>query len=172
MRKSEISYFKTPAIFMCVAIIFAALLGAGCSSKPKVTPTQLDISFEANTNINPDARGRASPVVVRYYQFKSLTAFNAADFFALYEHDQETVGADLISKEEFQFTPGDKKQFKRELPPDVCCIAVFAAYRDLEHARWRATAQIQANKSNEFLIKLDTSSIVIAEPPKKNEKAE
>lgn len=186
MHKSEISRFKTPAIFVCVAITFAALLSVGCSSKPKVTPTQLDVSFEANTNINPDARGRASPVVVRYYQLKTLTSFNAAeaDFFALYEHDQDILGADLISKEEFQFTPGEKKHFNRELSPDVCCIAVFAAFRDWGHARWHSTAQIRANKSNDFLIKLDGRSIVIgssatelekqekAEQAKKTEKAE
>jgi len=141
---------------MCVLCLF--VLGA-CSSKPP-QPTELAVSFEASAHINPDSRGRASPVVVRFYQLKNLTAFNAADFFSLYERDQDVLGADLVGKEEFQFTPGEKKQLTRTVPPEMCCFAVLAAFRDLEHSQWRAVAgQFKPNQRNEFLIRLDANSV-------------
>ncbi|HET8707698.1 MAG TPA: type VI secretion system lipoprotein TssJ, partial [Pseudomonadales bacterium] len=123
----------SPLRFVQIVCVLGLAALAACSSKPP-KPTELGMSFEASANINPDLHGRASPVVVRFYQLKNLTAFNTADFFSLYERDQDVLAADLISKEEFQFTPGDKKQFTRQIPPEMCCIAVFAAFRDLEHA--------------------------------------
>jgi len=113
---------------------------AGCASAPK--PIAVKASLEAQKTVNPDLRGRPSPVVVRVYALKSLAAFNGADFFSLFEKDKEVLGADLLDREELQLVPGQQRDLQKAFPPETRHIAVIAAFRDLERSQWRATADI------------------------------
>jgi len=122
----------------------AALVLAACSSakppppKPVEVPRTLEIALQASPSLNPDARERASPVVVRIYELKAPLSFQAADFFALFEKDQATLGADLVAREELQLRPGESRTLSsRELKPEVRALGVFAAFRDLERSQWR-----------------------------------
>jgi type VI secretion system protein VasD len=92
----------------------------------------------ADSRSNPDALNRPTPVVVRVLLLRSDIAFNAADFFALYDREQATLGADLISRDEVLLQPGDSARLTKPLPPDARSIAALVAYRDLERATWRA----------------------------------
>ncbi len=77
----------------CAAGIGVLALLAACAGgppKPAVAKAQLVVA----SDVNPDAEGRASPVVVRVYQLKEEGAFNSADFFALFDKEQETLGAE------------------------------------------------------------------------------
>lgn len=146
----------------CIGSVLMLLI-ASCSSAPKITPTtNIQVTLEAAANVNPDSRGRPSPIIVRFYELKSPTAFNNADFFSLYEHEQETLGADLVTKEEIQLTPGEKRQFQRQPQPDTRHIGVIAAFRDLEHAQWRSTTIVPLQQTTPITIKLDGSTIVIS----------
>lgn len=124
----------------------AALLAQGCSSPkpaPVVPPQTLEISVQADPALNPDPRGRPSPVVLRIYELKASQSFLAADFFSLFEKDQATLGADVAAREELQLRPGDTVRLPgRELKADVRAIGVFVAYRDLERSRWRAVREL------------------------------
>jgi type VI secretion system protein VasD len=113
----------------------AGLLIAGCASKPVVTP--VSITLVAGADANPDARGRASPLTVRVYALKSPGPFEAADFFSLFEKDQATLGAELVQREEVLLRPGESRKLDLTLPADAKAIAVMAAFRDLDRARWR-----------------------------------
>ena len=92
--------------------------------------------------VNPDAKGRASPIVVRVFELKSISAFNSADFFSLWDRERETLSAEMIGRDEFQLRPGEQKKFERTLQPDTRYVGVIAAFRDLERANWRGTASI------------------------------
>ena len=67
---------KQRALLICTALIFMLF---GCASAPK--PTLVQVALSAQANVNPDSRGRPSPIVVRFYELKTPTAFNNADFF-------------------------------------------------------------------------------------------
>ena len=112
--------------------------------------------------MNPDSRGRPSPVVLRFYELKSLAAFNSADFFGLYERDKETLGPELVAREEFQLLPGDKKQFQRQVQPDTRYVGVLAAFRDLERATWRASAPVPANQTTPLMVTLDGNKVSVS----------
>src|SRR5947209_3624390 len=87
----------------------ATLLGlAACSSTPK--PTVVNTSVETKQKINPSIHGVSSPVVVRIYALKSLAAFNGADFFSLADKDKETLGAELLEREELLLKPGEQRE--------------------------------------------------------------
>ncbi len=141
-----------------------ALLLAACGTPPPPPPpvvTTLQMSVVAAADVNPDARKRPSPVVVRVYALKSAAAFDSADFFSLFDKDTATLGADLVQKEEFLMTPGQQKAFPFKFEPEVKVIAVMAAFRDLENARWRAVQVLNVGKSLELTAKLSGSQILM-----------
>jgi type VI secretion system protein VasD len=125
-------------------LALVGLVLAGCASKPVVTPVALTLTAAAD--VNPDARNRASPLTVRVYALKSPGPFESADFFSLFEKDQATLGAEMVQREEMLLRPGDSKKLSMTLPADAKAIAVLAAYRDLERARWREVRAIEPGK--------------------------
>jgi type VI secretion system protein VasD len=143
----------------------ALLLGlVGCASKPPAPPppTVIQATIDVAANVNPDANGRPSPVVFKVYELKSLAAFNAADFFALFDKDKETLGAELLNREEYRLMPGEKRQFERKLQPDTRYIGAMAAFRDLGRAQWRATMTVVPEKTTVVTIKLDGDNVTIS----------
>jgi type VI secretion system protein VasD len=126
-----------------VATVMVALIACH-SAPPKVLPLITRIQIAATADINPDAQGRASPVVVRIYQLRTDAEFTGAQFFQLYDHEMEALGASLISRDEYLLTPS--AQMLKELPasPDVHFFGVLAAYRD-SSAQWRAVVAVPPN---------------------------
>jgi type VI secretion system protein VasD len=133
---------------------------AGCA-KPPPKPTLVKVVFNAQANVNPDARGRPSPITVRMYGLKSRAVYDTADFFALYEKDKETLGADLVFKEEFQLLPSENKTLEKTLPPDVVYLALFAAFRDLERSEWRRVASFVPHQANNLQVVLERSNVTV-----------
>lgn len=142
-----------------VGLAVAALALTACASKPVVS--QIQLSVLAGADVNPDARNRPSPITVRVYALKSAAAFEAADFFSLYEKDASILGADVVQREELLLRPGDNKPLEMKLSPDAKSLAVFAAFRDLDRARWRAVRVIEVGKAAKLQIKVAARQISI-----------
>lgn len=146
----------------------ALLVLSGCAKPPAPPPvvpppkpTVLNILLHVSPLANPDARGRASPVVVRVYELKTVNAFQAADFFSLYERDKETLGGELVAKDEMVLQPDDRRAIKRELQADTRFVAVMAAYRDLDRARWRASMPVTLNATEPVRIDVQERQVSI-----------
>jgi len=141
----------------------AAAIGAsGCAGAPPPPPpkpTVVAATLQATASANPDARKRASPLVVRIYELKSSAAFEAADFLSLYERDQATLAAEMGAREEFTLRPGDSKPWEKTVGPDVRFIGVIGAFRDIEHARWKAIVPVKASARNVVTIRADDITI-------------
>lgn len=143
-----------------IIFVSALLLLAGCASTPK--PTIVKITLHAQPSVNPDARGRASPIVVKFYELKSVAAFNAADFFSIFDSEQKALGDELLNTEVFQLQPGEKLELDRPLQPGTRHLAALAAFRNLEHSQWRASLALPPKeKISSVLIQIDTSRILI-----------
>jgi type VI secretion system protein VasD len=136
----------------------AMVLGAGCASAPK--PSSLQVSIEAASDVNPDTRRRASPITVRVYALKTTAIFDSADFFALFEKDQSTLGAEIVAKEEVLLRPGETKVLTFKVGPEAKSIAYFAAFRDLEKATWRGHKAIALGKESTMKVKVLQKQIV------------
>lgn len=147
------------ALHVLLLLLAAALAGCG-SAPPK--PTVIQTAVEVDAGVNPDVRGRASPVILRVLELKSLAAFEGADFFSLFDRDKETLGAELVGREEYILQPGEKKRFERTLQPETRFVGVVAAFRDLERARWRAATAVVPNKTTPLVIKLEPRAVSIA----------
>ena len=149
-----------PLYLAKIISVAAYLILMGCSSTPK--PTVVKISLHAQPSVNPDSNGRASPVVVKFYELKSAAAFDAADFFSIFDNEQKTLGSELLNAEVFQLEPGKNMKFERPLNADTRYLAAVAAFRDLEHSQWRTTLAIPPKeKISQVLIQLDGTKIFL-----------
>jgi len=149
------SYGRTPAavsrrLALASGLVLTGVLLAGCAPKPVVTTVSL--TLVAGADVNPDARGRASPLTVRVYALKSPGPFEGADFFSLFEKDQATLGAELVQREEMLLRPGETRTLDLTLPPDAKAIGVMAAFRDLDRARWREVRPVQTGKAQSMAV--------------------
>jgi type VI secretion system protein VasD len=139
-----------------------AVIAASCSSPPpKPVVTAVSINLVASADANPDARGRASPLTVRVYVLKAPGPFEGADFFSLYDKDQATLGAEMVKREELLLKPGESRKLDFTLEPDAKNIAVLAAYRDIERARWRDLKPLEVGKPNTFTVNLAARQVKI-----------
>lgn len=164
---SESAVFRPAAaafrtLFLVLATGMLSLLNACGSTPPK--PAVIEADVQAAGDLNPDSRGRASPVVVRLFELKSDAAFNQADFFSLWDRDSQTLGADQLAREELQLRPGEHKRFERTLQPDTRHIAVIAAFRDLERARWRGAIAVVPHQKQPITIKVESRAITLSSP--------
>lgn len=145
-----------------LAVAFPAVFLSACAGAPKPPPpTIIQGIVEVAPGVNPDSSGRASPIVVKVFELKSLAAFGSADFFSLFEKDQATLGAELTAREDMQLAPRDTRKFERKAQPETRYIGVIAAFRDLEHAKWRGAVAIPPEKVTRVTIRLDARSVSV-----------
>lgn len=163
MRRTYVHAFRPGllALLACALLACALLLG-GCFAKKPPGPAQLQMSALGSADLNPDVSGRASPLVVRIYSLRSLAEFEKADFFALYEKDEQLLAADLVKREELILKPGDKLSLPREFPTDVHYVAVLGAFRDIAKATWRASAEVKAGTKGKLTIEAGAKSISVS----------
>jgi type VI secretion system protein VasD len=134
---------------------------ACASSPPKPARTRLTVAATADTN--PDANGRPSPVVVRVYQLKADTAFNAAEFFALFDDEMKVLGPDLIGRNEYTVAPSERRTLEMDVSADAKFVGIIAAYRDIRNAQWRTIVQAPLKK-DDVTIAVERSRVVFSVP--------
>jgi type VI secretion system protein VasD len=145
------------AVRILLLALSLGLVGA-CASAPPL----LQGSIKAAANTNPDARGRPSPVVVRVYELRATGAFNNADFFSLFEKESETLGQELVGREEYTVRPAETRPYQRQLQPDTKFIGVVAAFRDLEASRWRQTIPVPSGREISFSVGVEAKAVTMA----------
>jgi type VI secretion system protein VasD len=142
------------ALVCCLVIALA-----GCASKPP-KPVKTRLVVTAKADVNPDADGRASPIVVRVYQLKEDAAFRDAEYFAIVDREQATLAASLVSRKELTLAPGDQQTLDFPVSADARYIAVAAGYRDIRNADWRVVKGAP-KKGIKGLVKTDSISVTL-----------
>ncbi|MCU7944032.1 MAG: type VI secretion system lipoprotein TssJ [Candidatus Thiodiazotropha endolucinida] len=142
------------------ALLYLAMV-MGCSSVSSVA-----VTMSAAQSVNPDINDRPSPIVARIYELKSLSVFNNADFFNLFEQDVALLGDEMLMRDELHFQPGEVKLLERELQPDTRYVGVIGAYRDIENATWRRSIEINLRDETTFVIEFGKSGITLQKKSK------
>jgi len=144
-------------------LIFAACVTCGmltgCASEPK--PVNVTLTIEAGRDINPDPHGRPSPIALKLFELKSLANFERADFFSLFDRERETLGPELIARDEMVLRPGDRVTQERKIAPEVRFIGVLAGFRDLERSQWRLSIPMEAARRQPLRIQLDATRVAL-----------
>jgi type VI secretion system protein VasD len=148
------------------AVAMALLLSA-CAAKP---PEDVSIkgTVEAVDSINPDGMGRPSPLLIKVFQLNAIDKFEAADYFALSDSAEATLGADLLGVESIRLAPGDRKPYEGEFDPQTRFIGVIAGFRNIHQAKWRAVVEmpeksmLKLGKRGAVHIKADSLAISVS----------
>jgi type VI secretion system protein VasD len=142
--------YRVSVVLMTMSLSVLAL--TACASKPP-KPAVTQASVTASADVNPDSMGRPSPVVVRIYQLSGDSQFLDADFFALYDNEQATLGSNLLMRDERTLFPGQRVELNLALSPDARFLGVAAAYRDVRTAHWRAVVGVPEKSLFKLLAK-------------------
>ena len=150
---------NTLRLIACLISCAGLMALGGCSSVPK--PTKVQLALEAAASVNPDVRNRPSPVVVRVFELKSLAAFNGSDFFSLWDHDKETLGTELVGRDEYTLRPGDSLRLDKTLQPETLYVGAIAAFRDLERSQWRANVRTPSRKVKSVTVRVTGKAVSV-----------
>jgi type VI secretion system protein VasD len=122
-----------------------------------------------SSDVNPEPGGRASPIVVRVYELKSTANFEKSDFFALYDKDEQTLGPELVAKQQFEMSPDAEREFEKDLPAGTRFLGVVAAYRNIQRAGWRQSIEIPEHKLTSVIIRVDRDRVSMSKTVKRDE---
>ncbi|WP_345533478.1 type VI secretion system lipoprotein TssJ [Viridibacterium curvum] len=144
-------------------LLLPAMLLGGCSLFSKA-PTTAQITVKADNEVNVDSRKRATPIAVRVYLLRNTTAFGTADFFSLWEKEQQTLAESMQWREELMLKPGESRVLDKRETADAKFVGVVAAFRNIDKASWRASEVLIPNKLNKIVITAvgDKVSITVA----------
>lgn len=121
-----------------VSLLLMAMLLSGCAwMNPYSDITKVNIRLNGSDYLNPDLRGRPSPVVVRIFELRNAVNFTNADFFSLYNDAKNVLGDDLVAFEEMELTPRQRIHLRYRVADTSQYVGIIAAYRDLSTANWR-----------------------------------
>lgn len=158
---------------------------AGCASGPAVESEAASGRIIVGENLNPNAEGRPSPVVLTIYQLRGKDAFVGASFGDLAERDQEILGNSLLSRDTLMLCPieaaeeprsgrasrcqGEVKPITLEISGEARFLGVVAGFYDLHDPSgdWRDAAEIpEAGMlgmfgSREFVIQLRRATVSV-----------
>lgn len=150
-----------------VAAIAMALLLVSCADNAP-TPAPVEAPFEATTvalhftagaGLNPGVSGLAAPVRVRIFELKNTANFARADYFALVERTQSTLGADLLDQDELLLQPGEQLTVDRGPHSAARHIGLAVGFREIDQAQWRAVLTVAPHQASDFHIAVDARAI-------------
>ena len=163
-QRKPLRAFRQGTAFRALALSLVLAVTA-CSNPFKKAelppkPATVSGSVKASADLNPSVNQRPSPLNIRVYELRSDAAFNQADFMALYQSEQTVLGPDLVLRDEFTLQPGETRPIVlKVLNADTRFIAVFAAYRNLERARWRAVVPVKAGQAQILTVRADALAV-------------
>ena len=155
---------KVLGLVGCFCILVLGFLGCSKGILPP-SPTRVVLEIETTATINPDIQKIPSPVVVRFYQLKSPSKFNEADFISLYEDDERVLGDDLVHSQEILLSPKDKKNVEFEAEDSVKCIACLATFRQQNNSRWRDLITVEPHKTTTIKVNVSGTTIKMTQKP-------
>lgn len=133
-------------------------LAACASPPPPPTPTVVELGITGAADMNDGA-----PARVKVYYLKAPAAFAAADFFALFEAPEATLGADLLDIDELQLAPGRMVTASKSFDTPPAALGVVAAFRDVGGPGFRAIQPLAPNTANTVPVTLTGNTVVIGQ---------
>ena len=130
---------------------------------------KVKVALTAAEDLNPDYQGRASPVNLILFQLTSADAFNAEDFFSLYDPEAAALGGDMLSRTQILLQPGEAREWEADFTKETRYVGVIAAFRDIENAKWRSVVELPDKgligrffKKNKLRITVESLEVSVA----------
>lgn len=129
-------------LFVRAWVASLALLSSGCPEPPAKEPEPCDVQMVtlriyAADNINPNEGDRPRPVVVRLYQLANDLKMQNAKYDDILNKDADTLGDDMMQKDEVVLFPNDLVEVKFERIPEAAFLCGAAMFRDPQGNSWK-----------------------------------
>lgn len=141
---------------LTLVLLSACSKDAPIAADSAASGSAVTLYFSAAAGLNPGAGGTPAPVRVRLYELKNSAAFARADYFALAERAQATLGADLIDQDEVLLQPGEQLRLERPLDPVTRQVGLVVGYREIDQALWRSVLPVPPR---DYQISLDVRAV-------------
>lgn len=122
----------------------APMLLAACGNGP---PSSVTFDLRADDGLNPTSNQLPAPAAVRLYLLSSPNRLRNADYFALMDHERETLDSDVLAKSDLFVMPGQRETVKMDVPKGATHAGVLVSYRDLDKSTWLAVKKLGGERS-------------------------
>lgn len=155
---------RTVTRFVTFVMLCLIVGGCGTTSKALNLDTRVELDFLVWDDLNPDDSGRASPLVVRFYELRDPRAFEAEDFIGLYEEDSERLGDDMITKRKLrEFEPGESRIEEFVVDPSTRYIGLLGEFVQYETAKARVVIPVKPNQKTKQTITMKKLDLLFEE---------
>ena len=99
----------------------------------------LQLLVQAQRSLNTDARNASASLALRVYVLRDASGFEKASFDSLYDDDEATLGVERAAcARACTCAPAKRASWPSSSRGDARAVAVFGAFREIEHSQWRA----------------------------------
>jgi type VI secretion system protein VasD len=147
---------------LTILILLIALL-SGCAATRAVIKPQATLELTASEGVNPDVQGRPSPLAIKIYQLASRTEFDVLDFDEAFYRSEAPLGDSLLSVSERMLLPNEAARHRVVLDRKARFIAVVAAYRAIDTAKWKLVYPVSSNRRQTHEVYLQADGIELGE---------
>lgn len=159
---------KTKAYLRCSLVALLAIALAGCQATKRGLnfETSAAINLSAETDVNPDMDGRASPVVIRVFKLTDARQFQREDFLNLYENAEQRLGNDLLDVVILkELVPGESREELIELTPETRYLGFMAEYMQYQKASPIIVVPIKDHNRNKIQVIAQELRLIDPEQP-------
>lgn len=128
-------------------LILLVLLGGcswmGGSDDPKKQPTRVTYSMAADSMVNPNLSGDATPVEVQVFELEDESMFHNADYEQLVHDARKALKSNYVKHWDYMLIPGQFKFIDAiEISKDSRYIGVMARYEDPNLSDWKKVVRV------------------------------
>ena len=135
------------------------------SQSPKAPdPTTVRFTIIATSSINPNSRGRPSPILLDIYQLSGYQKLLDASFFDLRESQGQVIGGDLLKRETLSLNPGDSLVHQVTVESNAQYVGVTGGFIEINRASWRGVVDLEQNRMNDIVIRVDGRNLFVERP--------
>lgn len=120
------------------------MFSPGAAPLPAAIKRNLQLLVQAQRSLNTDARNVSASLALRIYVLRDASRFEQASFDSLYDDEEATLGPNVLVRESLHLRPGEARELALELSNEARAVAVFGAFREIEHSQWRAILPLPA----------------------------
>lgn len=130
-------------LWVCGLLMAALVFGTGgCTVANMAVSPFNKITLVGADDLNPDINGRPSPVQVKVLHLSARTTFDNLSFDELFFNAKTLLSDELLLEQNYTLQPKEKIKEKHPVDKGTRFVAVLAAYRDIDRARWRHITRV------------------------------
>jgi type VI secretion system protein VasD len=146
---------KVIGLAVRLTFLSAIVLTSACGG-PSLT-----MNMAGLPNVNPDQNGRPSPVLVKMYELQNDLLFKNAELLPLFQDPINTLGAELVSFDEFTLVPGEAKTLVYLPSLKTTHVGVVAGFRQQDQGPWKVIKAIDPEEKSIMALELSGARLLL-----------